>query len=318
MNQAWKSKYFEKNIQESHTYIFKSLEIKQYLQKILKDQGLTLHKYQLNFSDASLNIFISLHRTEQASLINKKKQSRALLDKKLIKLKRKIKRHWKENHLLNKTSTRVKFAQTLKLYKTYLDRLGARTSTRSETFKLESFSNKILKSLNIFTDNKFNINLTVQEINSINKAPESQQILLKLRKFERTSFFTEGKNLLIPFITQNNSARLLTNFIANQLKTIKRHNFFFNFLKESLHLTINQRISKIQGIKIIIKGRLNNAARAKHRIITIGKIPLTTISSSIDYSESTAFTSNGTMGVRVWIAEKRTKKDIDVLTTKKN
>lgn len=305
MNQFWRSKYFEKNIYESHTYIFKSLEIKQYLQKILKDQGLTLHKYQLNFSNASLNIFISLHRTEQASFISRKKKSKALLDKRLVKLKREIKKHWKKKHLLNNMSTRVKFAQTFKLYRTYSDRLGADTSTKSETFKLKSFSNKILKSLNIFTNNKFNINLTVQEINSINKAPESQQILLKLRKFERTSFFTEGKNFLIPFITQKNSTRLLTNFIATQLKTIKRHNFFFNFLKESLYLTINQKISKIQGIKIIIKGRLNNAARAKHRIITIGKIPLTTISSDIDYSESTAFTSNGTIGVRVWVAERK-------------
>jgi ribosomal protein S3 len=310
MNQFWKSKYFEKNINESHTYIFKSLEIKQYLQKILKDQGLTLHKYQLNFSNTSLNIFISLHQTEQALFINKRtrsvqKKSRALLDRKLIKLKRAIKKHYKEKHLLNTMSSRIRFAQILKLYRTYLYRLNIDNSIRSGTFKLKSFSNKILKSLNVFTNNKFNINLTVQEINNINKAPESQQILLKLRKFERTPFFIEGKSFLVPFITQKNSAGLLTKFIATQLKTIKRHNFFFNFLKESLHLAVNQKVSKVKGVKLIIKGRLNNAARAKHRVITIGKIPLTTINSNIDYSESTAFTSNGTIGVRVWVAEKK-------------
>ena len=112
---------------------------------------------------------------------------------------------------------------------------------------------------------------------------------------------------MIPFITHEKSAGLLTNFIATQIKTIKRHNFFFNFLKESLNIAINQKISKVQGLKLVIKGRLNNAARAKKRVITIGKIPLTTINSNIDYSESTAFTSNGTIGVKAWVSRKSGK-----------
>ena len=67
---------------------------------------------------------------------------------------------------------------------------------------------------------------------------------------------------------------------------------------------INQKFSKIKGVKILIKGRINNAARSQTRIIKLGKISLISQSSNINYSESTAFTSNGTIGIKVWISEK--------------
>lgn len=355
MNPNWKSKYFEKNINESHNYVFKSLEIEQYLQKILKNQGFTLHDCKLNFNNSILNVSISIYKTEKALLIAEEQklletEALSLLKKELTKfLKKKRKKFYKQKNWQNKLPTKIKYHEIfkyynnwlkkfieshnqkylineinklkeskknksltktkqneiLKIYEAYLDKIGLnRTYSTSKTLEFIKFSKNILRNLNLFNNNKFNITLTVQEINSINGNPKSKRILLRLRKFGQTTFYKEGKRLLIPFITQHNSAKLLTHFIATQLRTIKRHNFFFNFLKESLTLGVNQKISKIKGIKLIIKGRLNNAARAKHRIITIGKIPLTTIDSKIDYSESTAFTSNGTLGIKVWTYEK--------------
>ena len=96
-------------------------------------------------------------------------------------------------------------------------------------------------------------------------------------------------------------AKLLGRFIATQLEQVIRHNFFFNFLQENLTLIINQKLSKTQGVKINIAGRLNNAARSRTKIIKSGKISLLKINSKIDYSESTAFTLNGTFGIKVWI-----------------
>lgn len=339
MNKLWKSKYFEKNNNESHSYIFKSLEIKQYLQKILKNQGFALHDYKLNFNNSVLNIFISIYKTERAFSIDKEDNSAK--EKASNLLKKKIKKFYKQKNFSSKLPTKVKYTKLLKFYNTYLIKLKksykqkylmnqinklptktkhneilkicdayllklnlTRTSVTLKTLELNNFSKKILKSLNLFTNNRFNLALTVQEINYINGNPKTKQILLRLRKFERTTFYNEGKRFIIPFITQPNSAKLLTQFISTQIRTIKRHNFFFNFLKETLNSGINQKSSRIQGIKLIIKGRLNNAARAKHRIITIGKIPLTTINSNIDYSESVAFTSNGTLGIKVWVCEK--------------
>jgi len=303
MNNYYKHKYFEKNSNELHTNIFRSLEIEQYLQKVLKNKGFNLHEYKINFSNFVLNIFLSIHKTERKIATTKK--NFIFQKKNLIKLKKKIKTYYKKKSFAH-LPAKIRYIKTLTLYKDCLSNL--KKNTTLETKKLNNLSRKILESLNLFTKNKFSIILTVQEINFVNSNPKTEQALLNFRKFEKTPFFTEGKILLIPLITQKNPAKLLGTFIATQLRTIKRHNFFFNFLKESLTLVVNQKFSKIQGIKILIKGRLNNAARSRHKLIKTGKISLITTNSKIDYSESTAFTSNGTLGIKIWICEKLKKK----------
>jgi ribosomal protein S3 len=89
------------------------------------------------------------------------------------------------------------------------------------------------------------------------------------------------------------------------LKNLKRHNFFLKFVKTTLTLFYNKNFSNCKRIKIQVKGRFNGAPRAKNKLIDIGnRAPVLTINSKIDYAESTAFTSNGTFGVKVWINEK--------------
>lgn len=164
---------------------------------------------------------------------------------------------------------------------------------------------KLTKSISLFTNNRLNLNFLIQQTNLVNSKRNMRQLTLRLRKFERTNFSNEGKKLLLPFSAQQNSAKLLARFVAMELRAIKkRQNFFITFLKESLNIIVNQKFSKIQGIKLVLKGRLNNATRSKHRIIKIGKVPLMTTNAIIDYSESTAFTSNGTIGVKIWVYEK--------------
>ena len=70
-------------------------------------------------------------------------------------------------------------------------------------------------------------------------------------------------------------------------------------------MLLKQKHSRIKGVKILIKGRLNNAARSNNRQIKIGMIPLMTKSRTISYSETTAFTSNGTIGIKIWISHKK-------------
>jgi len=58
--------------------------------------------------------------------------------------------------------------------------------------------------------------------------------------------------------------------------------------------------SKIQGIKVLIKGRLNNSSRSKKRIIALGKgIPATTVNVNVNSSHAIAYHSNGTLGITV-------------------
>jgi len=102
---------------------------------------------------------------------------------------------------------------------------------------------------------------------------------------------------------KKNSAELLGNWITLQLSKLKIHNQFLAFLNVALVLLLNSYFSNIKGIKILIKGRLNNKPRKQTKIIQAGKISLQTFESVINQSQSTAYTKNGTLGIKVWICE---------------
>lgn len=57
----------------------------------------------------------------------------------------------------------------------------------------------------------------------------------------------------------------------------------------------------IKGVKIMLGGRLDGAEMSRTEYIIKGKIPLTTLRSDIEYSQKTAYTKYGTVGVKVWI-----------------
>ncbi len=58
---------------------------------------------------------------------------------------------------------------------------------------------------------------------------------------------------------------------------------------------------EVQGAKIMVKGRLNGAEIARAEHLEKGNLPLQTLRANIDYGTSTAFTTYGAVGVRVWI-----------------
>ncbi len=70
---------------------------------------------------------------------------------------------------------------------------------------------------------------------------------------------------------------------------------------------IKQTLSKVmqngevQGAKVMVKGRLNGAEIARREWLKKGKIPLQTLRSDIDYAQSTAYTTYGTIGIKVWV-----------------
>ncbi len=63
----------------------------------------------------------------------------------------------------------------------------------------------------------------------------------------------------------------------------------------------------VQGAKIMIKGRLDGNEIARREWLRKGTIPLHTLRANIDYAQVTAFTSYGTVGIKVWICKKDTK-----------
>lgn len=56
-----------------------------------------------------------------------------------------------------------------------------------------------------------------------------------------------------------------------------------------------------KGVKVMIAGRLNGAEIARTEHITLGKLPLHTLRADIDYSYRIAYTTYGTLGVKVWV-----------------
>lgn len=332
-NYEQKTKYFEKKSNELPLYSYKNLEVYQFIKKFFDSNGLTVHDIKLCHFNNILKIYISYFSSTKTTFFitdilkkQKIKISRKKCNKKkYLKIKYSIQKYFKykelkyiknlknlkEKHIVNKEKLELRLRRTrfLKYYKAHL---LSKKYKNSSIFKQNSFFSKFFESLSLFTNNKVNISLTLKPLNPCVKETISQQNfkiikknVVKLRKYEQNKFFKEGINILFLSVTNKNSAKLLSNFISNQLQKLKRHNFFLRFIKNTLLLFNIKKISQIEGIKIKVKGRFNRAPRARHKIIQIGKgVPALSINSKIDFGESTAFTSNGTFGIKVWICEK--------------
>ena len=91
------------------------------------------------------------------------------------------------------------------------------------------------------------------------------------------------------------NAQLVAEGIAEQLK--KRASFR-RVLKMRIE-TCKQAGAK--GIRVQISGRLGGAEIARTEKVTTGSVPLTTLQADVNYGYAIAFTTYGTIGVKVWI-----------------
>jgi small subunit ribosomal protein S3 len=55
------------------------------------------------------------------------------------------------------------------------------------------------------------------------------------------------------------------------------------------------------GVKIIAAGRVGGAKIARSEKVSRGSVPLQTLRADVDFARMTAFTTAGTVGVKVWI-----------------
>ncbi len=70
-----------------------------------------------------------------------------------------------------------------------------------------------------------------------------------------------------------------------------------------------------EGIKVVCGGRLGGAEMSRvEKSEPAGRVPLHTLRADIDYARSTAYTTSGTVGVKVWICHGE-KMGQDVLAT---
>lgn len=64
-----------------------------------------------------------------------------------------------------------------------------------------------------------------------------------------------------------------------------------------------EQVKKVggKGVRVTLSGRLNGAEIARRETLSFGKLPLHTIRADIDYARDAAYTTYGTVGVKVWV-----------------
>jgi len=333
VNKIWKTEFIEKKNRELPLYVFKDLEIKNYIGRVFETNGIIIHDYKQHYNASTLNLYISYFVTSDFVLDNKKNYDQLTI-KSVSRGSHVIYKKIRKNtfsygvssdetisHLLFKNSFKFyTIKQYLKLNyhsqlfpQSFSANLGEiqknkyfKSSSNKIKIHLEGFLVQIFKVLNSFMGPSLNIIVNFCCTNKDVQFYKSTQILpfISFQKFKNTSLFKEGMELLFNVAYNVNSANLLAKFIAFQLKKVKRHKFFLAFLKQTLSILLASSLAKIKGVKIIVKGRLNGVPRAKHKIIVIGDVSVQTISTKLDYSQVATHNSNGSYGIKVWVVER--------------
>ena len=251
----WNQKYLEKNNEESTLYLYKNVEIQDYIGVILNNYNFFTHSCKIEYCYNNVNVIIYYYHF---NTINKN-----------YNLKNKI------------NNNNIKFLIT----------------------------NVITPSLNIYIKNKI-INVKAISVNKnfetsvkknkkmFNEFKNTQRLF---KKFFRIKWQKELIKLLFISCCTQYSSKLIANTISYYInKQKKKHNYLLFVFKKTFNTLIKSKFSNIKGIKIIITGRFNGAPRAKKRIIQIGTISLQNLNNNINYFNSVSYTSNGTLGVKVW------------------
>lgn len=298
LKNEWKFKFISKNLEEFSLYNFQSLEIKKYLNQFLNEIGLLLHDYKIFYTTKSLHLYISYFFT-----------SKMILNIKKLKIKKALNKQKQ-----NKSRIRVFFKSKLQVCKKYEKFLQTNKFRHQIVIKKNNFLEQILEGLTLFLSKKLDIVIIFQYVRkglslNFNKLTDLDKKIVKnkflsLRKYAKDPLYKDMLNLLILCVRLKNSANILAEFICYRLTKIKKHSQFFYLLKYVLVSLQKTKISKIKGIKIKIKGRFNGRPRTASKFITIGETPVQTLTTQIDYAESICYTSNGTFGIKVWLAAK--------------
>lgn len=121
--------------------------------------------------------------------------------------------------------------------------------------------------------------------------------VIKLRKRNKINEPVPNINLNVTELPRGEiSAEVVAQNITHDLE---RRMKFRRVMKKYLDETMVTR--GVKGVKIKAGGRLDGAEIARTEWLSGGSLPLTTLRADVDYGEATAFTTYGTIGIKVWI-----------------
>ncbi len=94
----------------------------------------------------------------------------------------------------------------------------------------------------------------------------------------------------------DSNSQILGQQIAEQ---IEKRMPFRRVLKQSI--TKAMQSPEVEGVKVMISGRLDGVEMARTEWLSKGKIPLQTIRANIDYAQVNSYCRYGVIGIKVWI-----------------
>lgn len=158
-------------------------------------------------------------------------------------------------------------------------------------------------------------NLLIISIKNLNTFSNKQlflKLFYKFKKFHitlfprRFNFFIDFIKISVLFLYSKVNLNFYLEVLGQIFKILpkRRHNLFFTFLKQYFeiliyNIEINEKMS-LKGIKFMISGRIMAKSRAKFKYFQIGKIPLQSIDSNIDFSKLHVYTFYGVFGLKLW------------------
>lgn len=125
------------------------------------------------------------------------------------------------------------------------------------------------------------------------------QGITALRDEIKQRFFpTDGPALRLDII-ENRKPELSASLVAQSIGSqIERRIAYRRACKQAVEKTMASRAA---GVKITISGRLNGAEIAREETFQQGTIPLSQLSTNIDFAVYHSQTTYGTVGIKVWI-----------------
>jgi small subunit ribosomal protein S3 len=121
-----------------------------------------------------------------------------------------------------------------------------------------------------------------------------------IKNYIQRNFFKNSKTNLKVDIQEvksmEESAAIVAQNIADQLE---KRMPFRKVMKSSLEQISKNK--KIKGAKVCLSGRLGGAEMSRREWAAKGTLPLHTMRADIDFARATAYTTYGTLGVKVWL-----------------
>jgi small subunit ribosomal protein S3 len=122
-----------------------------------------------------------------------------------------------------------------------------------------------------------------------------------IKKYIQANFLKndEKRNLKVEIQEIRNFEESAQVLAQNMVDQLEKRMPFRRILKSTIDQAIKNNI--IKGVKIEMRGRLGGAEMSRREWAAKGTLPLHTLRADIDFARATAFTTYGTIGVKVWL-----------------